>query len=119
MSKVVLIDQVDFYDVAWGLTKNLVGPESTGSKHVKVNITEYLPGYTHTLHMHPTQEEAIYVLSGKGRSEGKTESKEIGPGSVVFVPAGEYHATVNASDTEPLRAIIIKSPPGNEEVPAK
>jgi len=27
-----------------------------------------------------------------------------------------YHATINASDTEPLRAVIIKSPPGEEEV---
>lgn len=118
MSKIVLTDEIDFYDVAWGLTKDLVGPESTGSEHIKINITEYLPGYTHKLHMHPDQEEVIYVLSGKGRSEGKERSHKIGPGSVVFVPAGEYHATVNASETETLRAIIIKSPPGNEEVAA-
>jgi quercetin dioxygenase-like cupin family protein len=116
MKKVVLSDQVPFETVDWGLTKNLVGPQSTGAAHLKINITEYLPGYTHKLHVHPTQEEAIFVLSGKGYSETEEGRTEIGQGSVVFIPAGVAHATYNASDTESLRAVIIKSPPGDEEV---
>ena len=116
MRKIVLSDSVAFQKVEWGLTKNLVGPASVGSKKIKVNITEYLPGYTHALHVHPTQEEVIYVLSGKGFSETNGDRQEISPGSVAFVPAGVPHATINASDSEPLRAIIIKSPPGDEEV---
>ncbi len=40
----------------------------------------------------------------------------VGPGSVAFVPAGVPHATTNLSDSESLTAIIIKSPPGDEEV---
>jgi uncharacterized RmlC-like cupin family protein len=98
MKRAVQVDDVEFYKVDWGLTKNLVGPESMGSEKLKVNITEYLPGYKHKLHVHPTQEE------------------EIGPGSVVFIPAGVRHATSNLSDSESLKAIIIKSPPGDEEV---
>jgi uncharacterized RmlC-like cupin family protein len=66
--------------------------------------------------MHPTQEEAIFALEGRGFSETKEDKVAIGPRSVVFVPAGVYHATINASTTEPLRAVIIKSPPGEEEV---
>jgi len=116
MQKIVLSDKIEFQKVDWGLTKNLIGPASTGSKKIKVNITEYLPGYTHKLHVHPTQEEVIYVLSGKGVSETNEGKREISPGSVVFVPAGVPHATSNASDSESLRAIIIKSPPGDEEV---
>ena len=116
MRKVVLIDEIPFQKVDWGLTKNLVGPESVGSKNIKVNITEYLPGFTHKLHVHPTQEEVIYVLSGKGVSETDGDKQEIRPGSVVFVPVGVPHATVNASESESLKAIIIKSPPGDEEV---
>ena len=116
MRKIVLSDKVEFQKVDWGLTKNLIGPASTGSQKIKVNITEYLPGYTHKLHVHPTQEEVIYVLSGKGISETNGDSQEISPGSVVFVPAGVPHATSNASDSESLRAVIIKSPPGDEEV---
>ena len=114
--KVVLIEDVAFQKVAWGLTKHLISPQAAGSKHIKVSITEYLPGFTHELHVHPNQEEVIYVLSGKGLSETEGDRQDIAPGSVAFVPAGAPHATVNASRTESLKAIIIKSPPGDEEV---
>ena len=67
------------HDIDWGLTKNLVGPESMGSEMIKVNITEYLPGYQHKLHVHPTQEEVIYVLSGRGVSETDTDRMEYMP----------------------------------------
>lgn len=116
MHKVVHVDSIDFQEVAWGLTKNIIGPESAGSEKIKINITEYLPGYTHKLHVHPTQEEVIYVLSGNGVSETEAGKTEIGPGSVAFVPAGAAHATQNLSSTESMTAIIIKSPPGDEEV---
>ncbi|MFC1798856.1 cupin domain-containing protein [Thermodesulfobacteriota bacterium] len=116
MHTVVNVDEIDFYKVAWGLTKNIIGPESAGSEKIKINITEYLPGYTHKLHVHPTQEEVIYVLSGNGVSETETGKIEVGPGSVAFVPAGTAHATQNLSSTESMTAIIIKSPPGDEEV---
>jgi uncharacterized RmlC-like cupin family protein len=108
--------EVPFQKVDWGLTKNLVGPESMGSEKLKVNITEYKPGFSHKLHMHPTQEEVIYVLEGRGVTETQEDKIAIGPGSAVYVPAGVYHATSNLSHTEFLKAVIIKSPPGEEEV---
>lgn len=111
MRKIVLVDEVDYEKVEWGLTKNLVGPQSVGSKKIKVNITEYLPGSVHKLHSHPSQEEVIYILSGKGITEAEGDRREIGPGSVVFIPAGVKHATLNLSDSESLKAIIIKAPP--------
>ena len=116
MRKTVQVNDIEFHKVDWGLTKNIVGPASMGSEKIKVNITEYLPGYQHKLHVHPTQEEVIYVLSGNGVSETDGGRMEIGPGSVAFVPAGVPHATSNLSNTESLTAIIIKSPPGDEEI---
>jgi len=112
----VRVDEVPYRKVEWGLTKVLVGPERMGSENVMVKITQYEPGHSHKPHMHPTQEEVIFVLEGRGMTESDEDKIEIGPGSVVFVPAGTYHATINMSDTEPLRAVIIKSPPGDEEV---
>jgi mannose-6-phosphate isomerase-like protein (cupin superfamily) len=103
-----------FYSVAWGRTKSLVAEGSPAiSDKVQVRITEYLPGYVHTLHVHPTQDEIIFVLEGKGASETKSGKQEIGPGDVVLVPAGVEHATYNPN-TEVLRAIIIKSPPDSK-----
>ncbi len=79
----------------------------------RCRITEYLPGYVHKLHVHPVQDEIIFVLEGKGASETATGKREIGPGDVVLVPAGVHHATYNPN-SEVLRAIIIKSPPDSK-----
>lgn len=114
--QVVVADSVPFREVEWGLTKNLVDPETMGSEKLLIKITEYRPGYSHKLHMHPLQDEVIYVLAGRGVTETREDRIEIGPGSVVFVPAGVHHATHNGSATEPLRAVIVKSPPGDAEV---
>ncbi|MGD8230297.1 MAG: cupin domain-containing protein [Desulfobacteraceae bacterium] len=116
MTKIVLADDVKYEKVDWGLTKELIAPQTVGARNVKIKITEYLPGYAHKLHTHPDQEEIIYVLSGKGISETQEDKKEIGPGSVVYIPPGEPHATRNTSDSESLKAIIIKAPADGEEV---
>jgi quercetin dioxygenase-like cupin family protein len=113
--KVILNESAaPFYAVDWGRTKGLVAKESAAySDKVQVRITEYLPGYVHKLHVHPTQDEIIYVLAGKGASETAGGKSEIGPGDVVFVPAGVEHATYNPH-AEVLRAIIVKSPPDSK-----
>jgi uncharacterized RmlC-like cupin family protein len=119
MVKVVSADDIEFEKVAWGLTKELVAPQTLGSEKLKVKITEFLPGYVHKLHIHPVQEEVIYVLSGKGITQTPEGEREVGPGSVIFVPAGEPHTTWNQSGTESLRVIVAKSPPEDEEVRIK
>jgi len=111
MRKIISVNEVDYEKVEWGLTKTLIGPQNIGSKKLKVNITEYLPGHVHKLHSHPNQEEVIYILSGKGITETEEDKREIEPGSVVFIPAGVKHATWNLSRSESLKAIIIKAPP--------
>ena len=40
----LLAGDVPFRQVAWGLTKDLVGPERMGSEHIRIKITEYQPG---------------------------------------------------------------------------
>ena len=113
MSDKVVVNERDapFYAVAWGRTKGLVAMESPAfSDKVQVRITEYLPGFVHTLHVHPNQDEIIFVLEGNGASETATGKQQIHPGDVVFVPAGVHHATYNPH-AETMRAIIIKSPP--------
>ena len=116
MAKILREEDIQFEKVAWGLTKELVNPQTVGAKKVKVKINEWLPGHVHKKHVHPDQEEVIFVLSGKGMAQTQEEKREIGPGSVVFVGAGEQHTTWNLSDTESLRAVVIKAPPEDEEV---
>ncbi|MEJ2730077.1 MAG: cupin domain-containing protein [Deltaproteobacteria bacterium] len=117
MAKILKEEDIQFEKVAWGLTKELVNTRTVGAKKLKVKITEWLPGHIHKKHVHPDQEEVIFVLSGKGMAQTEEEKREIGPGSVVFIGAGEQHTTWNLSDTESLRAVVIKAPPEDEEVP--
>jgi len=117
MAKILKENEIEFEKVAWGLTKELVNLQTVGAKKIKVKITEWLPGHVHKKHVHPDQEEVIFVLSGKGMAETEEEKREIGPGAVVFVGTGESHTTRNLSDTESLRAIVIKAPPEDQEIP--
>ncbi len=108
--KVLKEADVSFKEVKWGRTKELVGPATAGSAHVKVNITEYAPGRPHELHLHPGQEEVIFILSGEGYTESYGRRRELSPGSVVYIPADTEHATMTAG-SEPMTALIVKGPP--------
>lgn len=55
----------------------------------------------------PKMKSFSYCRGVMELSDGK---REIVPCDMVFVPAGVKHATYNPH-VEPLRAIIIKSPP--------
>ena len=100
---------------AWGQTKELVGRFCRAqSDHVLVKITEYLPHFEHSPHVHPEQEEIILVLSGRAISETATGQIDLYPGCVAHVPAGLRHATYNPFD-EPCRCVIIKSPADQDQ----
>lgn len=106
--------EVDYKKVDWGITKVLIGRDGKGfSDKVMVKITQYLPGYVHKPHTHEVQDEIIITLSGKGVSSSKHSRKTFGVGDVVIIPAGLEHETYNPFD-EPLKAIIVKSPPDQE-----
>ena len=114
--KVVVISDCDvpMMNVQWGRTKILLGPGSEArAPQIMMKITEYMPGGAHDWHAHPQQDEVIFVLSGRGSTETSAGKQEIVPGDMVYVPAGVRHATYN-THVEPLRAIIIKSPPDKE-----
>ena len=113
--KVVIISDCDvpMMNVQWGKTKILVGPGSAAqAPQFMMKITEYMPSHAHDWHAHP-QDEVIFVLSGRGLTETAEGKREIVPGDMVYVPANVKHATYN-THVEPLRAIIIKSPPDKE-----
>ncbi len=114
-SRVFAADAVPFDEVEWGRTKVLAGPHPSGGgepcEAVEFKVTEFLPGYSHRLHVHPTQLEILYVLSGRGvHEDGEGRRTPFGPGDVVFIPAGCRHANHNPHP-EPLRVAVVKVPP--------
>lgn len=111
---VVKAEELSFTKVEWGQTKELVGRFCEAqSDNILFKITEYLPHFQHSTHIHPEQEEIIYVLSGRAITESLDDRLELHPGMLCHVPAGVSHATYNPYD-EPCRCVIVKSPPDKD-----
>ena len=82
----------------------LVDPTSADGAHVD-NITlvfeEIAPGDRIPLHTHPIH-EVLIVDDGNPEVTLGDEAQAVGPGAVVFIPAGTPHGTRNATD-QPVR----------------
>ena len=87
-----------------------VGPSVTGSKNITVGFSEFPAGSAPEGHVHPTQEEVIYIVSGKGKLVSPVNTVDLEPGTVVYIPIGLHHQTVNDGD-EPLTMVTSFSPP--------
>lgn len=110
--KVIKISEVESF-IPPGHTKmssKLFINSFIGAKHLQIGYQTMEEGGDAEIHTHPNSEQVIFVLEGKLMF--KTDEKETGlnPGTAVFIPAGEPHATRNIG---PGRAIylIVTSPP--------
>lgn len=56
-----------------------------------------------------TEDEVYVVVAGRARVVAGPDSAEVGPGSVIYVPAGEEHRFVDI--TEDLTVLVIFAPP--------
>lgn len=66
------------------------------------------------LHVHDHDDEAFYVLSGRGVFVVGDERSELGPGDFVIVPRGAPHALARVGHDD-LRMLVICSPAGLEQ----
>jgi mannose-6-phosphate isomerase-like protein (cupin superfamily) len=58
----------------------------------------------------PHGEDEVYVVvSGQGHFEAAGRRLPVGPGTVLFVPAGEEHRFVDV--TEDLAVVVVFAPP--------
>jgi len=69
--------------------------------NVTLIVEEIAPGDRIPLHTHPIN-EVIVIAEGTPTVTVGDERQEVGPGAVVFIPAGMAHGTRNASAT-PVR----------------
>ena len=63
-------------------------------------------------HHHGHLESVIYVVKGRARmrwGEKLEFTAEAGPGDFIFVPPYVPHQEINASDTETLQCVIVRS----------
>ena len=85
----------------WAL---LVDRDIDASAHVDnitVIVEEIAPGDAIPLHMHPIN-EVVVVDEGTPQVTLGDDTREVGPGAVIFIPAGTPHRTRNATP-HPIR----------------
>jgi quercetin dioxygenase-like cupin family protein len=88
-----------FGDEAPGVTIRWVIDEGhDGAPNYALRVIEVAPGGHTPDHAHPYEHEN-FVVEGQGRVLLGDTWRDVGAGSVIFVPAGLRHTYVNAGDT--------------------
>ena len=87
-----------------------VGPESSAAKNMTVGFATFPEGSAPEGHVHPTQEEIIYITKGRGQLVTPEGTAELEAGTVVYIPIGLHHATVSLGPG-PLEMVTSFSPP--------
>jgi quercetin dioxygenase-like cupin family protein len=107
--KFIMSGDADMRVMEWGRLGWLSNPAVTGARQMTVIAGIFSPGYGHTFHYHPDQEEIIYVLAGSLEHWNEQEKRILGAGDCVFIPVGLVHASFNAG-TDDAKVLAILGP---------
>lgn len=88
----------------------LLGPENSSAQNLVFGLATFPGGTLAATHMHETEEEIIYILSGKGAIIAEGDERVLEPGVAVFIPPGLPHQ-IRADGDEPLHLVTLFSPP--------
>ncbi len=97
-------DQLNWGSLAW-----FSRPATTGATALVVIEVTLSPGGGHNFHIHPDQEESIYVIDGRIEQWLEMDSRELAAGSAVFIPKNTVHGCFNTSQQE-ARLLAILGP---------
>ena len=81
-------------------------------KQLSMNVATVPPGAVAYAHVHVGFEVMLYILAGRVRheyGEGLAQSIENEAGDFIFIEPGVPHEVFNASDTEPVIAVVARS----------
>jgi len=84
-----------------------------GSHNLAITWVEGEPESEQGRHAHPHSEQAYVIVAGRGLMHVAGEEKEVGPGTLVFVPKGALHSIRNVG-TEKLVYVSATAPPFEE-----
>ncbi len=93
------------------------GPEITGAQHLTVGFSVFPAGSAPEGHVHPTQEETIYIIAGYGELVTPEGTVPLEQGTAVFIPVGLHHQTLSKGpgDLEMVTAFAPPVVPGSYE----
>jgi len=112
-------DDVQNFGFDWGKLALTCGPKVNAAKQFSAGVVFVPPGQGHSHHNHPGAEEIIFIIKGRGEqmvedAQGNPETREVGPGTTIFIPQSRYHATKNIGDAQ-MEIFVVYSPTGPEE----
>ncbi|HCV24121.1 MAG TPA: hypothetical protein DGN59_11740, partial [Candidatus Latescibacteria bacterium] len=87
-----------------------IGPENSEAKNMTVGWATFPAGSAPPGHLHPTQEEIIFIVSGNGELVTPEGSVSLESGTTVYIPIGLHHSTVSHGPG-PLEMVTSFSPP--------
>jgi len=108
--------QVETQVFEWGSIQWMSEPRVTRAERFSAGVVTLEPGKGHRRHNHPGVEEILYVLEGEGVQmvdQGGEDRRVVRAGTMIHIPPGVYHETVNAGD-RPMKLLAVYSPPGPE-----
>jgi quercetin dioxygenase-like cupin family protein len=97
----------------WGIFAQVSGPRDGITGIVAIEAT-FLPGKCHDFHLHPGQEEVIYVVEGTIEQWIESEKRILAAGDSVVIPADAVHASFN-DGTAAAKILAILSPAVGED----
>jgi len=95
------------------LSKPLVRPETTGSRHIDYRISLYQPMAHVAKHAHKVQEQVYHVIEGEGLMEIDGEKRVVRKHDFIFLPPGVEHSIENTGLTD-LVFLVVTSPVSDE-----
>ncbi len=101
---------VDSLQLPGRLWKKLIGPDEGDCQNMIFGIVSFPPGSDPGTHKHESEEEIIYVISGRGETRVGGALFVLEPGVAVFTEPGIEHGVKTLGD-EPLVLISVFSPP--------
>lgn len=121
MLKRVARDEAERHDLPGREWFLCIGPQNSPATNLTVGVAVFPAGSAPTGHVHPGEEEVVYVVSGTGELVTPQGRAALTPGTTVYIPIGLHHATVSHGP-EPLELVSVFSPPvvpGSYEEPQR
>lgn len=113
-----LVRAAEGFDGRQGLTYTKgITAETVGATGLSMHLATIPPGARAKAHLHESHETAIFVTSGTARTwYGKhlEHHVDMGPGDMLYIPAGLPHLPVNLSDA-PCTAVIARTDANEQE----
>jgi quercetin dioxygenase-like cupin family protein len=81
-----------------------------GGDHLFVGLNCFEPGQAQRVHIHATADKFYLVVSGRARLTVGEITREAGPGTIVWAPAGVPHGVAQALDRTVLLVGIAPPP---------